>query len=103
MANYRRTWLAGGTYFFTKALPQIEYRNEVRQRRGERGIWQRRYWEHLIRDEADFKAHMDYIHINPVKHGYVTQVKDWPYSSFHGLVAAGIYSTDWAGEQAHPA
>ncbi len=82
---------------FSKSLPAIERRSVVRQRRGERGIWQRRYWEHLIRDERDFQAHMDYVHINPVKHGLVTRVRDWPYSTFHRLVEHGIYPEDWAG------
>lgn len=56
---------------FSKAIPQEEYRSTVRRRRGERGIWQRRYWEHCIRNEADYRAHMDYIHTNPIKHGLV--------------------------------
>jgi REP-associated tyrosine transposase len=81
---------------FSKALPKTERRSAVRQRRGERGIWQRRYWEHLIRDEADYRAHMDYVHINPVKHGLVRRVADWPYSTFHRLVAQGVYPADWA-------
>ena len=80
---------------FSKALPHGETRSAVRVRRGERGIWQRRFWEHLIRDEADFRAHMDYVHINPVKHGLVEHVVDWPYSTFHGLVAKGVYVRDW--------
>lgn len=70
----------------------------MRKKRGERGLWQRRYWEHLIRDDRDFAAHMDYIHINPVKHGLVTRVGDWPYSTFHRLVLDGVYSADWAGD-----
>jgi putative transposase len=82
---------------FSKALPREERRSTVRARRGERGIWQRRYWEHRIRDEADFRAHMDYVHINPVKHGLVGRVSDWPYSTFHGLVAKGVYARDWGG------
>ncbi len=82
---------------FSKALPKTERLSSVRARRGERGIWQRRYWEHLIRDEADFRAHMDYVHINPVKHGLVVHVSDWPYSTFHRLVRQGIYQADWAG------
>ncbi|HEY0661198.1 MAG TPA: transposase, partial [Lysobacter sp.] len=82
---------------FSKALPRIERRSSVRQRRGERGIWQRRYWEHVIRDDADFHAHMDYVHINPVKHGLVVRVVDWPYSTFHRLVVEGVYPVDWAG------
>ncbi|MGZ8272028.1 MAG: REP-associated tyrosine transposase [Methylophilus sp.] len=82
---------------FSKALPKTEHRSQVRIKRGERGIWQRRYWEHLIKDEADYKAHIDYVHINPVKHALVMQVKDWPYSTFHRLVEEGIYPQDWGG------
>jgi len=82
---------------FSKTLPRTERVSKVRMNRGERGIWQRRYWEHLIRDEADFQAHMDYVHINPLKHGLVQQVADWPYSTFHRLVGLGVYPPDWAG------
>ena len=82
---------------FSKSLPQTERRSAVRMRRGERGIWQRRFWEHLIRDEVDYAAHMDYVHFNPVKHGLVKRVIDWPYSTFHRLVDKGIYPADWAG------
>jgi putative transposase len=83
---------------FSKALSRGEKLTDVRIRRGERGIWQRRYWEHLIRDEADYRAHMDYVHINPVKHGLVRSVADWPYSTFHNLVVEGVYPQDWAGD-----
>ncbi|WP_446323442.1 REP-associated tyrosine transposase [Aeromonas hydrophila] len=62
-----------------------------------RGIWQRHYWEHLIRDEQDYRRHMDYVHINPLKHGHVTRVADWPYSTFHRYVASGVYPPDWCG------
>ena len=82
---------------FSKASPRHERISKVRSARGERGIWQRRYWEHLIRDEADFQAHMDYVHINPLKHGLVECVADWPYSTFHRLVVAGVYPRGWAG------
>jgi putative transposase len=82
---------------FSKALPKNELVSEVHAKREKRGIWQRRYWEHLIRDERDFQAHMDYVHINPVKHGLVKRVVDWPYSTFHRLVANDIYPDDWAG------
>ena len=82
---------------FSKSLPRTERLSVVRLRRGERGIWQRRFWEHLIRDERDYRAHMDYVHINPVKHGLVERVADWPYSTFHRLVAEGVYPADWAG------
>ena len=68
----------------------------MRVTRGERGIWQRRFWEHAIRDDRDYAAHIDYCHINPVKHGYVKRVVEWPYSSFHRYVERGIYSPDWA-------
>ncbi len=77
-------------------------RSESRQRNRRRGVWQRRYWEHTIEDEDDFEAHFDYIHWNPVKHGYVTCPKDWPYSSFHRWVKAGVYPIDWGCGAAVP-
>jgi putative transposase len=83
---------------FSRSLPLGERRSESRICKGERGIWQRRYWEHLIRDEADFARHVDYVHINPVKHGLVRRVADWPHSSFHRYVRAGMLPIDWAGE-----
>ena len=82
---------------FYKAIPKTEYRSGVRIKRGERGIWQRRYWEHLIKKEADYQAHVDYVHINPLKHGLVKQVVDWEYSTFHRLVKVGVYPGNWAG------
>ena len=138
---------------FSRALPRTERRSAVRIRRNERGIWQRRFWEHAIRNDKDYAAHMDYIplalkntsfiariflriallsslaiacyyctltpsssqkpthskrgilkreryiHYNPVKHGWVKRVHEWPYSSFHRLVAKGVYAHDWAGER----
>ncbi|MGL4996956.1 MAG: REP-associated tyrosine transposase, partial [Deefgea sp.] len=83
---------------FSRSLPKTEQRSLVRQKRGERGIWQRRYWEHLIRDDADFAMHMNYVHFNPVKHGWVERAADWPYSTFHRLVAQGVYPRDWGAE-----
>jgi putative transposase len=65
---------------------------------GEMAQWQRRFWEHTVRDEGDFERHVDYIHFNPVKHGLVTRVRDWPYSSFHRYVRIGILPEDWAGD-----
>ncbi len=82
---------------FSMRLPADERRSRVRRARGERGIWQRRFWEHLIPDEVDFAAHMNYLHFNPVKHGHVSRVADWPYSTFHRLVEVGVYPPDWAG------
>lgn len=63
------------------------------------GLWQPRFWEHLIRDKTDFAVHMDYTHYNPVKHGYVRRVIDWPYSSFHRCVRQGIYAADWGDDE----
>ncbi len=83
---------------FSRALPTIELISGSRAAKGERGIWQRRFWEHTIRDENDFARHIDYIHINPVKHRLVTRVRDWPYSSFHRMVKLRIYPEDWAGD-----
>ena len=95
-ADYALRWKAI-KIAFAKTIPKTEPLSTVRQVKGERGVWQRRYWEHTIRDERDYAAHVDYVHINPVKHGLVSRVADWPYSSFHKFVAAGVYSLDWAG------
>ncbi|MEN8131371.1 MAG: transposase, partial [Pseudomonadota bacterium] len=62
---------------------------------GERGLWQRRYWEHLIRNECDYARHMDYIHFNPVKHGYVKRASDWPHSSIHRYIKAELVDQEW--------
>ncbi|HEX5362758.1 MAG TPA: transposase [Gallionella sp.] len=83
---------------FSRGLPLGERRSDSRQEKGERGIWQRRYWEHLIRDDADYARHVDYIHINPIKHGLALRVADWPHSSFHRFVQAGVLPEDWAGD-----
>lgn len=81
--------------WFSRHLPDGERRSQSRISKGERGIWQRRYWEHLIRDEDDLWRHVDYVHFNPVRHGYVTRAVDWPYSSFHRYVADGRLPSDW--------
>jgi putative transposase len=83
---------------FVQAVPRTERRSGTRISRGERGVWQRRFWEHVIRDDADYQHHVDYIHVNPLKHGYVKRVADWPYSTFHRYVAKGIYPIDWCGD-----
>jgi putative transposase len=95
-ADYASRWKAI-KIAFAKSIPKTERLSAVRLTKGERGIWQRRYWEHTIRDELDYAAHMDYLHINPLKHGLIKRVADWPYSSFHRMVEAGIYPADWAG------
>ncbi|MFI8482548.1 REP-associated tyrosine transposase [Pseudomonas sp. NPDC078700] len=84
-------------FAFSKRLRAVEPRTVNQRRRAERGIWQRRYWEHLIRDAQDYQQHFDYIHYNPLKHNYVGRLADWPYSSFHRAVAMGIYPEDWCG------
>ncbi len=68
-----------------------------RNQKGEHTLWQRRFWEHTIRDDKDFARHVDYIHFNPVKHGLVTRVCDWPHSSFHRYVREGLLPEDWGG------
>jgi putative transposase len=83
---------------FSHALPQGEPISASRRSKGERGIWQRRYWEHTLRDENDFARHADYIHFNPVKHGHAARVADWPFSSFHRMTKLGVYPADWAGD-----
>ena len=66
-----------------------------REKHREATVWQRRFWEHMIRDDRDFSAHCDYIHYNPVKHRIVDAPRDWPYSTFHRYVEKEIYSPDW--------
>ena len=80
---------------FSRNMPKTERISASRIAKRERGIWQRRYWEHQIKDELDMQQHIDYIHYNPVKHGYVTQASDWPYSSIHQYIKAGILPKDW--------
>jgi putative transposase len=74
-----------------------EERNESRMKRREAAIWQRRFWEHTIEDEVDFETHLDYVHYNPVKHGYVSRPIEWPWSTFRRYVNQGIYDSDWEG------
>ncbi|MBS9777319.1 MAG: transposase [Gammaproteobacteria bacterium] len=99
--NYSMRWRLIKTYF-SRYLPKTERISFNRQRRNERGIWQRRFWEHAIRDEQDFANHVDYIHFNPVKHGYVKSAIDWQYSSFHRFVKLGVYNDDWGTTYVEP-
>ena len=73
-------------------------RSQSKITKREKGIWQRRYWEHAIRDDTDLERHVDYIHFNPVKHGYVARAVDWPYGSFRRYVARGQLAEDWGGD-----
>jgi len=78
--------------------PRYQVRGSVAsQERHECTIWQRRFWEHRIRSDIDMQRHMDYIHFNPVKHGYVRQAAAWPYSTFGRYVERGVYAGDWGG------
>ncbi len=81
---------------FSRSLPPAACRRASLIRKRETGVWQRRYWEHAIRDERDFAAHMDYVHFNPVKHGLAATPADWPFSTFRRCVALGMYPRDWA-------
>jgi len=94
--DYPARWRAikGG---FSKQVPIFEPRSASRASRNERGIWQRRYWEHMIRDEADYASHADYIHFNPVRHGLVETPSKWQFSSFHRWVSCGWYPPAWGG------
>lgn len=80
---------------FARNVPYGEWRSEHRTMKRERGIWQRRYWERLLRSERDVNMHVDYIHFNPVKHGHVCRVRDWPHSTFHRHVSKGMLAADW--------
>lgn len=81
---------------FSQSVPRPKASRPSLVHKRESGIWQRRYWEHTIRDDRDYAAHMDYIHFNPVKHGLAARPADWPYSSFQKCVALGMYPTNWA-------
>jgi len=96
--DYSVRWKEIKRRFTKRYLEQIgpgEPPNESRLKRHEAAVWQRRFWEHTIRDQADLNAHLDYIHFNPVKHGLVERVSDWSWSSFHRYMQSGYYPMDW--------
>jgi putative transposase len=93
--DFPSRWLAIKKQF-SKAMPMTEIRSPVMRARRERAIWQRRYWEHRIRDADDYARHMDYVHFNPVKHGLIDHPANWPYSTFRRAVRDGFYPADWA-------
>jgi putative transposase len=83
---------------FTRRLQELgalPAEAEKERGKGERSVWQRRFWEHRITDDQDFARHVDYIHFNPVKHGWVLRARDWPYSSLHRFVKEGRLPPDW--------
>jgi putative transposase len=96
-ADYAMRWRLVKAVF-SRGIDEGERISASRERKGERGIWQRRYWEHTLQDERDFERHCDYIHFNPVKHGHVRATGEWPHSSFQRFVKLGIYPADWASE-----
>jgi len=99
--DFSTRWRLIKSYFTRHCDPICHGRpSPSRQKKQERAVWQRRFWEHQIGDEGDFIQHVEYIHYNPVKHGLVKAPKDWPYSSFHRDVRRGVYAWDWgAGEE----
>ena len=97
-ANFSARWAIIKRHVSSRCVSSIKSSvSDSRLRRNERPFWQRRFWEHQIRDDADMARHVDYIHWNPAKHGLVRVVKDWPHSSFHKYVARGVYTNDWGG------
>ncbi|MGB8339009.1 MAG: transposase [Burkholderiales bacterium] len=97
--DYSSRWQLIKRHFST-GLPASAKRSTSKQNKREKGIWQRRFWEHQIRNELDLQRHVDYIHYNPVKHGLVERAQDWPYSSLHRYVEAGDLPLDWGGDKA---
>ena len=100
-ANYSVRWGEIKRIFSTKYQKMMslnEPRSLSREKRGEAAVWQRRFWEHTLRDEEDFRRHLDYIHYNPVKHGLVERVSEWEWSSFHRYVRIGWYDAGWGGD-----
>jgi putative transposase len=95
-ADYTQRWrTVKGNFSHTLNKAGIA---RTRNGKGELDVWQRRFWEHTIRDEADFDTHVNYIHYNPVKHGVAARVTDWPHSSFHRFVKLGLIDAAWAGD-----
>ena len=90
----RWSWIKSA---FSRDMSASMQRSDSKRSKREKGIWQRRFWEHQIRDEDDLERHVEYIHFNPVKHGLVSRVADWPHSSFHRYVQSGRLAADWGG------
>ena len=93
-ADYPKRWSLIKANF-SRRIPKQESIRPSRVAKRERGIWQRRYWEHQIRDDGDLQTHVDYIHHNPVKHGYVERASAWPHSSIHRYIRLGWLNEDW--------
>ncbi len=99
-ADFGKRWAMIKRFVTKRCGPALQFDallNDSKRKRKESTVWQRRYWEHIVRDETDYVRHMDYLHYNPVKHGLVNCMKDWPYSTFHRYVKEGVYPEDWGG------
>jgi putative transposase len=97
--EYRRDTVSG---FASGLTPAYNNNAMSRPSRGQRSIWQNRFWEHLIRDERDFSTHVEYIHFNPVKHGLAKSAIDWPHSTFKQFVDRGEYDASWGASDMPP-
>lgn len=101
-SNFPVRWKEIKRLFTRDYLYQVglgKFRNKSHQKQGEATIWQRRFWEHTIRNQEDFARHIEYIFFNPVKHGLVERVSEWPWSSFHRFVRQGFYPVEWGGSE----
>jgi putative transposase len=95
-ADFSTRWRLIKTHFTKHCDPALHSQaNSSRLAKKEKAVWQHRYWEHLLRDEIDYARHVEYIHYNPVKHGYAASAIEWPYSSFQRYAAAGVYPQNW--------
>ncbi|UJS04093.1 REP-associated tyrosine transposase [Cylindrospermopsis raciborskii] len=100
--DFSTRWRLIKSYFSRKYQVSCQGTMTLSQeQKGEKPIWQRRFWEHQVRDDRDFINHVEYIHYNPVRHGLVNAPKDWQYSSFHRYVQAGFYDVMWGAEERH--
>ncbi len=99
--DFSTRWKMIKSYFTKNWRPKGVLSESIsRRRKGEADVWQRRFWEHLIRDERDFSNHVEYIHYNPVKHGLVNSPAEWQYSSFMKYVRDGVYDVNWIAKVA---
>ncbi|MBD2256493.1 transposase [Pseudanabaena sp. FACHB-2040] len=99
VADFSTRWRLIKDHFSRRCSNRYkEHHTLSRIKKEEQAVWQRRFWEHQIRDETDFANHVDYIHYNPVRHGLVISPQSWPYSSFSRYVEAGKYLSDWGTE-----
>jgi putative transposase len=96
-ADYPKRWMLIKSRL-SRRIPKSEYRRKSRISKGERGVRQRRYWEHMIRNERDFEQHVNYVHYNPVKHGYVEKAVEWKHSSIQRYIKEGVISHNWGSK-----